>query len=71
MAEAFILQYYASAISIPPLLIVQHEVAPALEQALSARRDGHVDRGRERRDTRRRRVHLDRRRPGQAAVGRA
>src|SRR5437588_5747931 len=54
VAEAFILQYYASAISIPPLLIVQHEVAPALEQALSARRDGHVElRAAERGDKRR------------------
>src|SRR5947199_9206727 len=42
VAEAFILQYYASAMMVPPLLIVQREVgsAPALAEALSARRDG-------------------------------
>ena len=40
VAEAFILQYYASAMSVPPLLVVQREVgqAPALAEALSARR---------------------------------
>src|SRR5213082_473309 len=42
VAEAFVLQYYASAMMVPPLLIVQREVgsAPALAEALSARRDG-------------------------------
>src|SRR6202030_262725 len=53
---AFILQYYASAMSVPPLLVVQHEVgqAPALAEALSARRDGHVEiRAAERGDKRR------------------
>src|SRR5256714_2657871 len=56
VAEAFILQYYASAMMIPPLLIVQREFgpAPALAQALSARRDGSVEiRAAERGDKRR------------------
>src|SRR5439155_13062372 len=46
VAEAFILQYYASAMMVPPLLVVQREVAasaPVLAQALSARRDGTVE----------------------------
>ena len=56
VAEAFILQYYASAMMIPPLLIVQRELgpAPALAQALMARRDGAVEiRAAERGDKRR------------------
>ena len=56
VAEAFILQYYASAMMVPPLLIVQREVgnAPALAEALSARRDGTVEiRAAERGDKRR------------------
>jgi excinuclease ABC subunit C len=56
VAEAFILQYYASAMMIPPLLIVQREVGsdPALAQALMARRDGAVEiRAAERGDKRR------------------
>ncbi|HEY1511497.1 MAG TPA: excinuclease ABC subunit UvrC [Solirubrobacteraceae bacterium] len=56
VAEAFILQYYASAMMIPPLLIVQREVGPvpALAQALAARRDGAVEiRAAERGDKRR------------------
>ncbi len=60
VAEAFILQYYASAMSIPPLLIVQRELgspfapSPALAQALSERRDGPVEmRAAERGDKRR------------------
>ncbi|MGZ4287536.1 MAG: excinuclease ABC subunit UvrC [Solirubrobacteraceae bacterium] len=56
VAEAFILQYYASAMMIPPLLIVQRELgsAPALAQALTARRDGAVEiRAAERGDKRR------------------
>jgi len=56
VAEAFILQYYASAMMVPPLLIVQREVgsAPALAEALSARRDGSVEiRAAERGDKRR------------------
>jgi excinuclease ABC subunit C len=56
VAEAFILQYYTSAMMVPPLLIVQHEVgsAPALAEALSARRDGAVEiRAPERGDKRR------------------
>jgi excinuclease ABC subunit C len=56
VAEAFILQYYASAMMVPPLLIVQREVgaAPALAEALSARRDGAVEiRAAERGDKRR------------------
>jgi len=45
VAEAFILQYYSSALSIPPLLIVQRELGPApvLATALSERRGGHVE----------------------------
>jgi excinuclease ABC subunit C len=45
VAEAFILQYYASAMVIPPLLVVQHELgaAPALAQALSQRRAARVE----------------------------
>ena len=44
VAEAFILQYYSSAMSVPPLLIVQRELgrAPALAQALGERRGGTV-----------------------------
>jgi len=56
VAEAFILQYYASAMSVPPLLIVQRELgsAPALAQALSERRGGAVEiRASERGDKRR------------------
>jgi excinuclease ABC subunit C len=56
VAEAFILQYYTSAMMVPPLLIVQREVgsAPALAEALSARRDGSVEiRAAERGDKRR------------------
>jgi excinuclease ABC subunit C len=56
VAEAFILQYYASAMMVPPLLVVQRELgsAPALAEALSARRDGHVEiRAAERGDKRR------------------
>jgi excinuclease ABC subunit C len=48
VAEAFILQYYASAMSVPPLVVVQRELAPtaslaALGEALSARRGGGVE----------------------------
>ncbi|PZS08427.1 MAG: excinuclease ABC subunit UvrC [Solirubrobacterales bacterium] len=45
VAEAFILQYYASAMMVPPLLVVQRELGPVgpLEQALSARRGGTVE----------------------------
>jgi len=57
VAEAFILQYYTSAMMVPPLLVVQREVAacaPVLAQALSARRDGAVEiRAAERGDKRR------------------
>ncbi len=56
VAEAFILQYYASAMMVPPLLIVQREVGrvPALAQALSDRRGGPVEiRAAERGDKRR------------------
>ena len=56
VAEAFILQYYTSAMMVPPLLIVQREVgsAPTLAAALSARRDGAVEiRAAERGDKRR------------------
>jgi excinuclease ABC subunit C len=57
VAEAFILQYYASAMMVPPLLVVQREVAgsaPVLAEALTARRDGSVEiRAAERGDKRR------------------
>jgi excinuclease ABC subunit C len=56
VAEAFILQYYASAMMVPPLLIVQRELgsSPALAEALGARRDGTVEiRAPERGDKRR------------------
>ncbi len=56
VAEAFILQYYASAMMIPPLLIVQLELTDTdtLEGALTARRDGAVEiRAAERGDKRR------------------
>ncbi len=45
VAEAFILQYYASAISIPPQIVVQREFEDtgALAQALAARRGGQVE----------------------------
>jgi excinuclease ABC subunit C len=56
VAEAFILQYYASAMSIPPLLAVQEELQAtnALARALAERRGGHVEiRAPERGDKRR------------------
>ncbi|HEX4009875.1 MAG TPA: excinuclease ABC subunit UvrC [Solirubrobacteraceae bacterium] len=59
VAEAFILQYYASAMSVPPLVVVQREVGAGrdlipLAEALSARRGGHVEiRAAERGDKRR------------------
>jgi excinuclease ABC subunit C len=56
VAEAFILQYYVSAMMVPPLLIVQRELgsATALAQALSSRRDASVEiRAPERGDKRR------------------
>jgi excinuclease ABC subunit C len=56
VAEAFILQYYTSAMSIPPLLVVQRELGPAptLAEALSHRRGGQVEiRAAERGDKRR------------------
>jgi excinuclease ABC subunit C len=45
VAEAFILQYYASAMMVPPLLVVQRELghAPVLAQALCDRRGGAVE----------------------------
>ncbi len=56
VAEAFVLQYYTSAIMVPPLLVVQHELgaSPALAQALGDRRGGPVEiRAPERGDKRR------------------
>ncbi len=56
VAEAFILQYYTSAMMVPPLLIVQHELAvtDALRDALSTRRGSAVEiRAPERGDKRR------------------
>jgi excinuclease ABC subunit C len=48
VAEAFILQYYASAMSVPPLVVVQRELGSAsdlapLAGALTARRGGNVE----------------------------
>jgi excinuclease ABC subunit C len=45
VAEAFILQYYASAMMVPPLLVVQRALgtAPPLAQALAERRGGPVE----------------------------
>jgi excinuclease ABC subunit C len=47
VAEAFLLQYYGSAMTIPPLLVVQREVGArggrALSEALAARRGGPVE----------------------------
>ena len=45
VAEAFILQYYASAMMVPPLLVVQRELGPrpALAEALAQRRGGPVE----------------------------
>ncbi|MGN6869449.1 MAG: excinuclease ABC subunit UvrC [Solirubrobacteraceae bacterium] len=56
VAEAFILQYYTSAMMVPPLLIVQHDlpITDALREALSSRRGGSVEiRAPERGDKRR------------------
>jgi excinuclease ABC subunit C len=56
IAEAFILQYYASAMSVPPMIVVQQglEDPEATETALSARRDAGVEiRAAERGDKRR------------------
>ncbi len=56
VAEAFILQYYTSAMMVPPLLIVQREmpITDALRDALSTRRGGAVEvRASERGDKRR------------------
>jgi excinuclease ABC subunit C len=56
VAEAFILQYYASAMMVPPLLVVQRELgsSPALAEALCERRAGPVEiRAAERGDKRR------------------
>jgi excinuclease ABC subunit C len=45
VAEAFILQYYASAMMVPPLLVVQRDLGarPALAEALGQRRGGPVE----------------------------
>jgi excinuclease ABC subunit C len=56
IAEAFILQYYVNAMSVPPMIIVQRDLEDreALQDALSARRDGRVEiRAAERGDKRR------------------
>ncbi len=59
VAEAFILQYYASAMTVPPLVVVQKELGSeinvaALAEALTARRGGNVEiRAAERGDKRR------------------
>src|SRR5204863_7646077 len=45
VAEAFLLQYYASAMMVPPQIIVQRELGDSrpLAEALSDRRGGHVE----------------------------
>ena len=45
VAEAFIIQYYAAAMMIPPLVVVQHELPDpeALAEALSERRGSRVE----------------------------
>ncbi len=45
VAEAFILQYYASAMTVPPLVVVQRELGgrPDLAEALSSRRGSAVE----------------------------
>jgi excinuclease ABC subunit C len=56
VAEAFILQYYTSAMMVPPLLVVQRElsISDALREALSIRRGSAVEiRASERGDKRR------------------
>jgi excinuclease ABC subunit C len=56
VAEAFILQYYTSAMMVPPLLVVQRELGepPVLAEALAARRGSVVEiRAAERGDKRR------------------
>jgi excinuclease ABC subunit C len=56
IAEAFILQYYASAMSVPPMIVVQRELTEVepLQDALTARRDARVEvRAAERGDKRR------------------
>ena len=56
VAEAFILQYYANAMSVPPLLVVQRELSDVwtMAEALAERRDGTVEiRAAERGDKRR------------------
>ncbi len=56
IAQAFVLQYYASAMSVPPMIVVQRELEDrdALQEALSARRDSRVEiRAAERGDKRR------------------
>ncbi len=56
VAEAFILQYYTSAMMVPPLLVVQREleITDALAEALTTRRGGGVEiRAPERGDKRR------------------
>jgi len=45
VAEAFLLQYYGSAMAIPPLIVVQRDVGalPAVAEALAKRRGGPVE----------------------------
>jgi len=54
VAEEFILQYYATATAIPPLLVVQAPLDPAVAEVLTTRRGGPVEiRAAERGDKRR------------------
>jgi excinuclease ABC subunit C len=43
--EAFVLQYYAAAMSVPPLVVIQHQLEDMtpLSEALSERRGSHVE----------------------------
>jgi excinuclease ABC subunit C len=45
VVEAFVLQYYASAMSVPPLVVIQHQLddMEPLSQALSERRGSNVE----------------------------
>ena len=58
VAEAFILQYYASAIMIPPLVVVGEELDPALAPALAERRGSQVEVRRPERGDKRRILEL-------------
>ncbi len=56
--EEFLLQYYADAMSIPAQVIVGHDVAPAVAEALTSRRGGRVEVRRAERGDKRRILEL-------------